>query len=96
MPNPIDGHVEQFLRSRWTVERMRLGELGREEVDVCDLLFSQIKPEATLADIGILDDGRLLDPELNALADSLKNLVEIVDAGLSETVQVLTARATLI
>lgn len=80
MPNPIDGYVEQVRRSRRTaaraVERMRSGELGPEEVDFCDLLFGQVKVEAKLAGLGLLDDGGLCDEMVAAMAHRLRLLFD--------------------
>lgn len=76
MPKPIEGYVEPLRRSRRAasraVDRIRSGELGPEEVDFCDLLFGQVKPEAKLAELGLLDDGGLCDEMVGVMAARMR------------------------
>lgn len=80
MPNPIDGYVEPVRRSRRAaaraVERIAAGTLGHQEVDFCDMLFGQVRPEAKLAELGLLDDAGHCDVLVSQARKALKEVFE--------------------
>ncbi|MBK8084070.1 MAG: HAMP domain-containing protein [Devosia sp.] len=79
-----EAEAARIIRDQETRAAM-LGELQRA--------FGQVVDAAVAGDFGKRVEAEFPDPELNAIAASINNLVATVDRGLGETVEVLSALA---